>query len=70
MKLKLSEHLSQKLVEIPESGMKRRGTAGYHNVRVKFADGSFLNTVVFNGDLLELPDAAIYIQEIEEIVTR
>lgn len=64
MRLKLPEHLSKKLLELPESRM------GYQNVRVKFADGSFLNTVVLNGDLLELPDAAIYIQEIEEITVR
>lgn len=64
MRLKLSESWIRKLAKFPESGM------GYQNVRVKFADGSFLNTVVLNGESLELPDSERYVQEIEAVTIR
>jgi len=61
MRIKLPEHLTNKLLDLPESGM------GYHRVLVKFVDGSTLNTYVLNSEWLVLPDEAYYLKEISDI---
>ena len=61
MRLKLPEHLIQKLRNLSESGM------GYHNVTVTFVDGSSISTTALNGEWLELPTEKKYVQEIVDI---
>jgi hypothetical protein len=52
MRLTLEKKWTAQLVTLPESGM------GYQRVLVRLKDGRTLeNVVVFNGQVLEVPDA-------------
>ena len=51
MRVKLERRWTERLLDLPESGM------GYQRVDVSFVDGRTLSdVVVFNGSELELPD--------------
>jgi hypothetical protein len=51
MRIKLDKRWVERLLALPESGM------GYQRVDVKMSDGRELrNAVVFNAELLELPE--------------
>lgn len=51
MKVRLDEHWRRVMAQLPESGM------GYQRVDVRLDDGrEVIDTVVFNGQDLELPD--------------
>ena len=51
MQLALEKKWTERLVELPESGM------GYQRVRVRLKDGRTLeDVVVFNAETLSLPD--------------
>ncbi|MGH7614605.1 MAG: hypothetical protein ACREMW_11280 [Gemmatimonadales bacterium] len=52
MRLTLEKKWTERLVNLPESGM------GYQRVLVRLKDGRMLeNVVVLNGQVLEVPDA-------------
>ena len=51
MRLKLEQHWTERLLELPESGM------GYQRVDIRFANGRTLeDVVVFNAHEVEVPD--------------
>ncbi len=51
MRLKLEQHWTERLLELPESGM------GYQRVDIRFANGRKLeDVVVFNAQEFEVPD--------------
>ena len=51
MRLKLEQHWTERLLELPESGM------GYQRVDIRFANGRKLEDVmVFNAQEFEVPD--------------
>ena len=51
MKYRLEPRWARHLAQLPESGM------GYQRVDVRLADGrEVIDTVVFNGEEIELPD--------------
>ncbi len=53
MRLNLDRSWSERLRDLPESGM------GYQRVRVRLRDGRTVEeAIVFNGTVLEVPDGA------------
>ena len=51
MRLKLEQRWTERLLELPESGM------GYQRVDIRFANGRTLkDVVVFNAEEVEVPD--------------
>ena len=51
MRLKFEQHWTERLLELPESGM------GYQRVDIRFANGRKLeDVVVFNAQEFEVPD--------------
>jgi len=65
MQLKLSKKWTDKLLEIPETGM------GYHVATVKLNDGKeFSNVVISNSSHMSIPDMDIKEEDIREIIIR
>lgn len=53
MRVPLNKHWTDKLLDLPESGM------GYQRVRVRLKDGRTVeNAIVLNAEILEVPDDA------------
>ncbi len=53
MRLALERQWTERLLDLPESGM------GYQRVRVRLRDGRTVEkAIVFNGTVLEVPDGA------------